>query len=39
MRREQMACAVLGFEPTHGAFESCVKGLGSTFYAIDNPEN
>jgi hypothetical protein len=36
-RREQAACAALGFEPAHGAFQSCVKGLSDTFYAIDHP--
>jgi hypothetical protein len=38
-RREQVACAALGLEPAHGAFESCVKGLDDTFDAIDNPIN
>jgi hypothetical protein len=36
-RREEVACAALGFEPSHGAFKSCVKGLSDTFYAIDHP--
>ncbi len=36
-RREQVACAALGFEPAHAAFKSCVKGLSDTFYAIDHP--
>jgi hypothetical protein len=39
VRREQVACAALGLEPSHGAFESCVKGLDDTFDAIDNPIN
>ena len=39
VRREQVACAALGFEPSHGAFKSCVKGLDDTFYAIDHPIN
>ena len=38
-RREQVACAALGLEPTDGAFKSCVKGLSDTFYAIDHPIN
>jgi len=38
-RREQVACAALGFEPSRGAFKSCVKGLDDTFYAIDHPVN
>ena len=36
-RREQVACAALGFSPAHNAFDTCVKGLGDTFYAIDHP--
>jgi hypothetical protein len=36
-RREQTACAALGFEPSRGAFKTCVKGLSDTFYAIDHP--
>jgi len=36
-RREQVACAALGFEPSRGSFKSCVKGLDDTFYAIDHP--
>jgi hypothetical protein len=39
VRREQVACAALGLEPAHGAFESCVKGLSDTLDAIDNPIN
>jgi hypothetical protein len=38
-RRQQVACAALGFEPSHGAFKSCVKGLSDTFYALDHPIN
>jgi hypothetical protein len=38
-RREQAACAALGFEPSHAAFKSCVKGLSDTFRAIDHPIN
>jgi hypothetical protein len=36
-RREQQACASLGFEPPYGQFASCVKRLQDTFFAIDNP--
>ncbi len=36
-RREELACAALGLEPSHGGFESCVRGLKDTFYAIDHP--
>jgi hypothetical protein len=36
-RREELACARLGFEPPKGAFASCVKLLDDNFYAIDNP--
>jgi hypothetical protein len=39
VRREQVACAALGLEPTNGSFKSCVKGLSDTFYAIDHPIN
>lgn len=38
-RREEVACAALGLEPSHGAFKSCVKGLSDTFYSIDHPIN
>ena len=38
-RREEVACAALGLEPSHGAFKSCVKGLNDTFYSIDHPIN
>jgi hypothetical protein len=37
LRREQLACAQLGFEPPGGAFANCVDGLRTTFFAIDNP--
>jgi hypothetical protein len=36
-RREQVACAALGFSPSHSAFKGCVKGLSETLYAIDHP--
>ncbi|HKT72121.1 MAG TPA: hypothetical protein VJQ47_04475 [Steroidobacteraceae bacterium] len=39
VRREKVACAALGFEPTQGTFQSCVKGLDDTFYSIDHPVN
>jgi hypothetical protein len=38
-RREQVACAALGLEPTQGSFQSCVKGLDDTFYALEHPIN
>jgi hypothetical protein len=38
-RREELACAELGLEPSSGAFESCVRNLKATFFAIDNPVN
>ncbi len=37
VRREQQACASLGFEPPYGQFASCVRNLQATFFAIDNP--
>jgi hypothetical protein len=37
VRREQRACASLGFEPPYGQFASCVHNLQATFFAIDNP--
>ncbi|HEY0339403.1 MAG TPA: hypothetical protein VGC34_01235 [Steroidobacteraceae bacterium] len=39
VRREQVACAALGLEPTNDSFKSCVKGLSDTLYAIDHPIN
>jgi hypothetical protein len=36
-RREQTACAALGFSPSHSAFNGCVKDLTDTLYAIDHP--
>lgn len=36
-QREQLACASLGLEPPSAAFQRCVSGLQSTFFAIDNP--
>jgi hypothetical protein len=39
VRREQLACAALGFSPSQSAFKSCVKGLDDTFYSIDHPIN
>lgn len=39
VRREQIACAALGFEPSQAGFKSCVKGLDDTFYSIDHPIN
>ena len=36
-RREEVACAAVGIEPTHDAFKACVDGLQNTFHAIDTP--
>ncbi|MDB5459252.1 MAG: hypothetical protein JWO72_993, partial [Caulobacteraceae bacterium] len=36
-RREQLACAQIGLDPVSGAFDSCVAGLRSTLFALDNP--
>jgi hypothetical protein len=36
-RREELACARLGFVPLSGAFESCVANLAGTLDAIDAP--
>jgi hypothetical protein len=36
-QREELACAALGLEPGSEEFSSCVSGLRSTFFAIDNP--
>lgn len=38
-RREQLACARIGLDPTSGAFDSCVAGLASALFAADNPQN
>ncbi len=38
-QREELACAELGLEPATTAFESCVRNLRATFFAIDNPVN
>jgi hypothetical protein len=37
LQREQVACAQLGLEPGKDEFSRCVKGLETTFFAIDNP--
>jgi hypothetical protein len=37
MRREQLACAELGFEPPSALFAGCVKNLSDNLFAIDNP--
>ena len=37
-RREELACASLGFDPSGGAFDSCVAGLAATMFALDNPQ-
>lgn len=36
-RREQIACASLGLDPSNASFAECVKDLKDTLYAIDNP--
>lgn len=38
-QREQAACAALGLNPITEGFDSCVRDLRDTFYAIDNPQN
>jgi hypothetical protein len=38
-RREQLACARLGLDPTGGAFDSCVASLQSSLFAADHPQN
>ncbi len=35
--REAAACAALGIDPVGPTFDSCVKSLDNTFFAIDNP--
>jgi hypothetical protein len=36
-RREELACAAVGIEPTADAFKACVNDLQNTFHAIDTP--
>jgi hypothetical protein len=36
-RREELACAAIGIEPTRDAFKACVNDLQNTFHAIDSP--
>lgn len=36
-RREELACAAVGIEPTAEAFKACVNDLQNTFHAIDTP--
>ncbi len=36
-RREELACAAVGIEPTRDAFKACVNDLQNTFHAIDTP--
>jgi hypothetical protein len=38
-RREELACAAVGIEPTGDAFKACVNDLQNTFHAIDTPIN
>jgi hypothetical protein len=37
-RREQQACALVGFDPAFGAFANCVANLQSTLRAGDTPD-
>lgn len=36
-RREELACAAVGIEPTGDAFKACVNDMQRTFHAIDTP--
>lgn len=36
-RREQLACASLGYDPAGAAFDSCVAGLQGALFEADNP--
>jgi hypothetical protein len=38
-RREQLACAEVGFDPAGGAFDSCVASLRAALFSADNPMN
>jgi hypothetical protein len=38
-RREQQACASVGFDPANRSYESCVADLASSLFAIDHPLN
>jgi hypothetical protein len=38
-RREQLACAELGLDPTGGAFSGCAADLHAALAAADNPMN
>jgi hypothetical protein len=38
-RRQQLACARVGLDPTSAAFDSCVAGLRATLFELDNPSN
>jgi hypothetical protein len=37
-RREQTACAELGYEPGSGGFSSCVASLDAALFAADHPQ-
>jgi hypothetical protein len=39
LRKEQQACARVGFDPAFAAFESCVANLQGALQRIDLPEN
>jgi hypothetical protein len=38
-RRERLACASLGLDPTGQAFDGCAAGLAAALFAADNPQN
>jgi len=38
-RREQLACAQIGFDPAFGAFANCVANLSVTLESVDHPED
>jgi len=38
-KREQLACARVGLDPTTGAFSDCVANLQGALFAADNPPN
>ena len=38
-RREQMACAQIGYDPIYGPFSDCVANLQGALFAADHPLN
>jgi hypothetical protein len=36
-RRERLACALIGFDPSSAPFVSCVASLAAALFAADNP--